>query len=102
MAQPLLPARIQPYAKAVVGFITPVLASLAATADDGWTTGEWLTALTAGLATFGAVFATPNQDPKAEHQEESAQPPEVEADEPVGIGVPVAASKPHPRHLADD
>lgn len=73
--------RIAPYAKALVGFITPgaVLIGAAVTeaSDSGSriTTAEWVTALVACIVTGGAVYRTPNKDPEAEHQDESVQPP---------------------------
>ena len=68
---------MRPYAKALAGLITPVIAVLAATAADGWTTAELLTALGAGLATLTTVYGTANRDPdpQAQHQDESTQPP---------------------------
>lgn len=74
--------KIAPYAKAVVGFITPgaVLIGAAVTeasvGGSSITTSEWVTAAVACIVTGGAVYRTPNKDPEAEHQDESVQPPE--------------------------
>jgi hypothetical protein len=73
--------KIAPYYKAVVGFAVPflsqIIAALLGTSDGGSsvTTSEWLTAVVTSLVAGGVVFAVPNKDPNAEHQEESVQPP---------------------------
>lgn len=73
--------RIAPYAKALVGFITPgavLIGSAVTDASDGGsriTTAEWVTAIVACVVTGGAVYRTPNKDPEAEHQDESVPPP---------------------------
>ena len=75
--------KIAPYYKAVAGLLVPFLTAigvaLTAGSDNGSTiTGnEWITAIVAGLLAGGVVFAVPNKDPNAEHQEESVQPPDV-------------------------
>lgn len=73
--------KIAPYYKAVVAFLVPfltqIVAALATQSDGGSsiTTSEWLTALLTSLAAGGVVFAVPNKDPQAQHQDESVQPP---------------------------
>lgn len=98
---PLLPASAQPYAKAIIAALGAICTSLLTTLPDNATV-QTVCPIISSLVTALGVLLVPNTDPTAEHQDESVQPPEVEAEEPVGIGVPVAASKPHPRHLADD
>ena len=72
-------------------------------------TGEIWMAVSAGLTAAGATWVIPNRDPKAEHQEESVQPPYV-GDEPTtydGMGAPVSNPDPldgpnedyEPRHI---
>jgi hypothetical protein len=83
--------KIAPYYKAltafVVPFLTQIVAGLTPASDGGQnlTTSEWLTALITSLVAGGVVFAIPNKDPEASHQDESVQPPE--ADGPRGGGV---------------
>lgn len=73
--------RIKPYAKAVLGFITPgavVIGSAVTAASDGGsaiTAAEWVTAAVACVVTGSLVFGVPNKDPRARHQDESVQPP---------------------------
>jgi hypothetical protein len=75
---------IAPYYKAVAAFVVPfltaIIAALLETSDGGSKimTNEWLTAIVAALLAGGVVFAVPNKDPLAEHQEESVQPPTPE------------------------
>lgn len=72
---------LQPYLKALVGFLTPGVVVLGAAVTeasqrgDRITEAEWITALVACFVTGGLVFQVPNKDPKAEHQDESVQPP---------------------------
>lgn len=74
--------KIAPYYKALAALLVPFLTQLgAATApnSDGMTEitlNEWLTAIIAGLLAGGVVFAVPNKDPQATHQDESVQPPD--------------------------
>lgn len=52
------------YAKAIVGAVVAGLTSLAAAMDSTGITGaEWVGIAVTTLATFGAVFQTPNADP---------------------------------------
>jgi hypothetical protein len=73
--------KVAPYYKAVTGFAIPFLGSLGTALLDGSdggrdiTTAEWLAAVTLGLVAGGAVFSIPNNDPQAQHQAESVQPP---------------------------
>ena len=74
--------KIAPYWKAIVGFVTPgVIAAVAAVQDgspggQGITMPEWVGIAAACVLTGGAVFAVPNKDPNADHQDESVQPPD--------------------------
>lgn len=73
---------VLPYLKALVAFVVPgavVLGSAVTDASDGGatiTTAEWVTALVACIVTSGAVYQAPNRDPRAQHQDESVQPPQ--------------------------
>lgn len=73
--------KIAPYYKAVTALLVPFLTSVGAAlmeSSDGGTnitTNEWISAVVVGLIAGGAVFAIPNKDPLAEHQDESVQPP---------------------------
>ena len=75
-----LPTALQPYAKAIIGFITPgavvIGSAVTATSDGGSsiTGAEWVTAIVACIVTAGAVYAVPNHDPRGEKQDESVQP----------------------------
>lgn len=74
---------IAPYMKAVVAFIAPGAVSLIAALNDDSKGGdaivqsEWIAALLACVVTAAAVYAIPNRDPQATHQDESVQPPEA-------------------------
>lgn len=74
--------KVAPYYKAVTGLAVPFLGSvgfaLAAGSDGGSavTTGEWVQAVVLGLVGGGATFSIPNKDPRAQHQDESVQPPD--------------------------
>ena len=78
--------RIKPYAKAVAAFLAPAAVALtsavqdASAGGDTITTGEWVTAACACFITAGMVFAVPNRDPQARHQDESVQPPAASHD----------------------
>jgi hypothetical protein len=73
--------KIAPYYKAAaavaVPFLTSVGAAMVESSDGGSsiTTTEWVSAAVVGLVAGGAVFAVPNRDPQAQHQDESVQPP---------------------------
>lgn len=73
--------KIAPYYKAITAFVVPFLTQIVAAmtdASDGGSTitsSEWLTALLTSLVAGGVVFAVPNKDPMAQHQDESVQPP---------------------------
>lgn len=75
--------KIRPYLKALFGFLTPGATVLGLAVTEGSqgnehiTAGEWVTALVACVVTGSLVFAVPNRDPKALHQQESVQPPEA-------------------------
>ena len=69
---------IQPYLKAVVGFLAPGLLILgnALVQGDPVTVELALKALGAALVAGLAVYAVPNRDPHGVRQDESVQPPE--------------------------
>ena len=72
----------KPYAKCIVATLTAFGGAYSLALPDGITAAEWVTVLVAtGVAGFG-VFMVPNKDPKAEHQEESVQPPVPPQDSP--------------------
>ena len=60
--------KIAPYWKAVAAFLTPPV-----------TATEWVGIALAALATGTVVYAVPNKDPRAQHQDESVQPPSTGA-----------------------
>jgi hypothetical protein len=72
---------IAPYAKAVLASVLAGLgaAKLALVPDENGvsqiTGSEWLDISYAVIASLVLVFAIPNKDPKAKHQDESVQPP---------------------------
>ena len=69
-------SNIAPYMKAVVGaLVAGLTALLPALADGAINATEAVTAVIAFLVALGAVYAIPNKDPQAEHQDESVQPP---------------------------
>lgn len=80
-------SKIAPYAKALVGALIAALAALgtALTPDETGlvvvSPAEWVAVTSAFLVGLAAVFAVPNRDPDAEHQDESVQPPD---DDPRG------------------
>ena len=67
----LLPVSVRPYAKSVVAIIGIVLTVLVENLDP---TPQWLSVVISVLIALG-VYATPNKDPQAQHQDESVQPP---------------------------
>jgi hypothetical protein len=69
--------RIAPYAKALVAAVVAGLGSLyqALDGDQSITVQEWIAVAMTTLTALGVVFAIPNKDPEAEHQDESVQPP---------------------------
>lgn len=84
-------AKIEPYWKAVVAFVTPaiptVLASMQESSAGGTTivAVEWVTIIAASLGTSAVVYATPNKDRTGTKQDESVQPPEDGLDGSYGI-----------------
>jgi hypothetical protein len=73
--------KIAPYAKAIVAALVAGLGSLyqALDGNPSVVTGqEWVAVAMTTLAGLAAVFGVPNKDPKAEHQDESVQPPGIE------------------------
>ncbi len=75
------PRKLAPYAKALIGFAAPVATALIAATQDGSqggtviTSTEWLVAFLTGVVTGATVWAVPNKDRTATHQDESVQPP---------------------------
>ena len=68
---------IKPYAKAIVGAAIAGLGTLQQALDDnGVTAQEWTGVAIATLSGLALIWAIPNKDPQAEHQDESVQPPE--------------------------
>lgn len=94
--------KIRPYAKAIIGFVSPGVVGLVAAVQDsspggGSVTGpEWVGIAAACILTGGAVFATPNKDPNATHQDESVQPPEPNDDPPRAGDVVIVRDEPLP------
>ena len=84
---------IKPYAKAIVAFITPGVAALVAAVQDASPAGsdisgpEWVGIFAVCVLTSGAVFATPNRDPRGLKQAESVQPPEASMGDGLGGAV---------------
>lgn len=70
---------VKPYAKAVTAAVVAGASFAIPVVDDGLIASEVLGVAVAALTAFGTVWAIPNRDPKAEHQDESAQPPEAPA-----------------------
>lgn len=76
--------KIAPYAKAIIGALVAALGALGAalTPDPSGlvsvSEGEWVAVISALLVGLLAVFATPNKDPEAEHQDESVQPASID------------------------
>jgi hypothetical protein len=72
---------VLPYAKAIVGFVAPAASALIAATQPGTpgkeaiTGTELLVALLTAFVTASVVWAVPNKDPQAQHQDESVQPP---------------------------
>lgn len=68
---------MKPYAKAILAALIAAVGGIAlGYADDSLTKGEFWGAISLGLASGGGVFGIPNKDPRAQHQDESVQPPE--------------------------
>lgn len=68
--------RIAPYGKALTGALIASLASLQQALDDSVVTAQEGTGVgIAFLSGLALVWAIPNKDPRAQHQDESVQPP---------------------------
>ena len=67
--------KIAPYGKALTGAVVALLSYLQPAVDDGLTSAEIIGAAVAFLTAGAVVWAIPNKDPQAEHQDESVQPP---------------------------
>ena len=71
-------SRIAPYAKALIGALVAGLGSLQQALDDSLVTSQEGTGVAiAFLSGLALVWAIPNKDPEAEHQDESVQPPQL-------------------------
>lgn len=69
--------KVAPYAKALIGAIVAGLASLQQALDDGVVNAQEGTGVgIAFLSGLALVWAIPNKDPEAAHQDESVQPPQ--------------------------
>lgn len=69
--------KIAPYAKSIVAAVVAGLGSLyqALDGDNFVSSQEWIAVVMTTLTALGVVFAIPNKDPQAQHQDESVQPP---------------------------
>ena len=84
--------KISPYAKSLVAALVAGLGSLYQAldgADQRVTTQEWIAVAMTTLAAIGAVFAVPNKDPEGTRQDESVQPPERGAVDPIVVVIVV-------------
>lgn len=67
---------VSPYFKAITAALVAGLTAILTGLDnDVLTKAEWVQAAIAFLVALSAVWAVPNKDPQAEHQDESVQPP---------------------------
>lgn len=72
-------SKIAPYGKAITGaVITGLGAVRLALSDDIITKGEAVDIATATLTALAVIWAIPNKDPEAQHQDESVQPAPVD------------------------
>ena len=69
--------KLAPYFKAIVGAVIAGASAAIPLVDDGLTVSEGLGVAVAFLTALSVVYAVPNKDPQAEHQDESVQPPQV-------------------------
>lgn len=75
------PKSLAPYAKSIIAFVAPAATALIAATQDGSpggsaiTSTEWLVAGLTAVVTSATVWAVPNKDRTATHQDESVQPP---------------------------
>ena len=68
--------KITPYAKAIVAALIAFSGAVAVGySDNAMTAAEWWFSGSTGLTALGVVFGVPNKDPRAQHQDESVQPP---------------------------
>ena len=73
-------SKLAPYMKALIGALVAGLASLQQALDDGVVNAQEGTGVgIAFLSGLALVWAIPNRDPEAEHQDESTMPPEYGA-----------------------
>lgn len=67
-------SKVQPYLKFVVAIIGAVVTTALTQYPDNHAVQTWGPIVTSILTAAG-VYATPNKDPQALHQEQSVQPP---------------------------
>lgn len=77
--------KIAPYAKAITGAVVAGLGAVRVALNEDAlgrvqiTAAEWTDIASVTLVASLVVWAIPNKDPDAEHQEESVQPPAPDA-----------------------
>lgn len=97
-------SKIAPYGKAITGaIITGLGAARLALSDDIITKGEGIDIATAALTALAVVWAIPNKDPEAKHQEESVQPADdfAEAEVDDGLTYEESGGQPYPSTVED-
>jgi hypothetical protein len=67
--------KFAPYGKAITAAIIAALTAYVSVQPNGVNGGEWANVAVAFLTALGLVWAVPNKDPEATHQDESVQPP---------------------------
>jgi hypothetical protein len=69
-------SNLAPYAKTVVAILGAVLTAVLTQFPDNEAVQQWGPIVSA-LLTALTVYAVPNKDPEASHQDESVQPPQA-------------------------
>ena len=69
-------SKLAPYFKALTAALVAGASAAIPLVDDGLTASECLGVAVAFLTALSVVYAVPNKDPQAEHQDESVQPPD--------------------------
>lgn len=67
-------SKIAPYMKAIVAIVGALVTAVLTQFPDNDTVQQWGPIVSA-LLTAVSVYAVPNKDPEAAHQDESVQPP---------------------------
>lgn len=67
---------LAPYFKAITAALVAGASAAIPLVDDGLTVSEALGVAVAFLTALSVVYAVPNKDPEADHQDESVQPPD--------------------------